>query len=165
MLRPGRKDFDLTAGTGIARLIKKLVFLNEWPRSNCRGGSRTCPFSATRGPLWFRLLHFVLSLTSPTHGCFNSPQGISHTGHSISSAASKAGAAGSSAARSGLAVPARALLAGSALPPGGRKNAIATGDVLARPETLRRPCSEPIREPARCSVNGASVQWRLPAAV
>ena len=23
---------------------------------------------------------FILSLTSPTHGCFNSPQGISHTG-------------------------------------------------------------------------------------
>ena len=53
-------------------------------------------------------------------------------------------------------------MAGSdALPLGGRKNAIATGDVLARPETLRRPCREPIREPARSSVNGASVQSAL----
>ena len=26
----------ISAGTGITRLIKKLVFLNEWPRSYCR---------------------------------------------------------------------------------------------------------------------------------
>jgi hypothetical protein len=80
MLRPGRKDFELTAGTGIARLIKKLVFLNEWPRSNCRVGSRTCPFSATRGPLWFRLLHFRPLTHLSDARLFNSPQGISHTG-------------------------------------------------------------------------------------